>query len=113
MAPVLILTVAKETNAKNAPNYTYQYDTGQSVAHLTFQAMHEELFVHQMSGFDKAKARKLFSLVNDYKPLTVFAIGYIDNYHKLTQSLQKMELSERKRNDFNEFVFEEKFGNKS
>ena len=50
-APVLIVAVAKKNyvyNDKN--NFHYLYDTGQAVAHLTFQACTEGLFVHQMGG---------------------------------------------------------------
>ena len=44
LAPVLILNCARITNEDGIPNGTWQYDTGQSVAHLSFQAMEEGLF---------------------------------------------------------------------
>ncbi|MEI6750207.1 MAG: nitroreductase family protein, partial [Bacteroidota bacterium] len=49
-APVLMLAIGKETNAKGEPNGSYSYDVGQAVAYLTMQAMAEDLYVHQMGG---------------------------------------------------------------
>ena len=113
LAPVLVLVAGNKVDAKSRPNATFQYDTGQSVAYLAIQAMHEGLFMHQMGGFDKSKAISNFSIDDNYAPIAVFAIGYISTPDKLPESYQKMETAERKRNDFEEFVFEEEFGRKS
>ena len=113
LAPVLAVVVGNKVNAKNKPNATFQYDTGQSVAYLAIQAMHEGLFMHQMSGFDKSTAVKNFSIDDDHAPIAMFAIGYISSHEKLPENLQKMEKAERDRKDYNDFVFEEEFGRKS
>ncbi len=113
LAPVLVMVSGKEVNSKGKPNATYQYDTGQSVAYLTFQATHLGLHMHQMSGFSKSKAIDNFSIDEDHKPIAVFALGYISTPDKLPGDLQEMEKKERERNDFDDFVFEEKFDNKS
>lgn len=102
-APLLIITVGKQNN-------TYQYDVGQSVAHLTFQASHDGLFVHQMAGFSPEKARKFFDIPEFYDALTAIAVGYIGDYTILPERMQKSELAERERKEINEFVFSEKFG---
>lgn len=109
-APVLVLVIGKQVDAKNRPNGTFQYDTGQSVAYLTFQAMHEGLFTHQMSGFKKSKAIENFSIEKDHTPIAAFALGYLSAPDQLPEKLQEMERSERSRKSFEDFVFEEKFG---
>lgn len=112
-APVLVLVIGKEIDAKDKPNDTFKYDTGQSVAYLTFQAMHEGLFMHQMSGFSKTKAIENFSIENNYQPIAVFALGYVSSPDQLPEKLQEMERSERSRKSFEDFVFEERFNKKS
>src|SRR4051812_10829344 len=52
-ASVLMISVAaKNFEHHNKPNAHYAYDTGASVAHLTFEAAARGLYVHQMAGFD-------------------------------------------------------------
>lgn len=105
-APVLIIAVGKE-------NQTYQYDLGQSVAHMTFQAASEGLYVHQMAGFKQEKAREIFEIPEFYDAITAIAIGYMGDYTILPERMQKSELAERERKEISEFVFSGKFGQKS
>ena len=112
--PVLMLSIGKKVlSRRNTPNSYFQYDTGQSVAHLTFEAMYQGLFVHQMAGFDPEKAIREFNIPMDYQPLTVIALGYIADPSSLPPDLKKRELAERKRKDFDELVFSVTFGQKS
>lgn len=94
-------------------NDWFKYDVGQSLAHLSFQATHEGLFVHQMAGFDREIARQLFDIPRDYEAITAFAIGNIGDYKILHPNLQKSEVEERERKSIGEFVFSNKFGKKS
>lgn len=110
LVPVFILNCGKLTNADGDPNATWQYDTGQSVAHLSFQAMQEGLFVHQMSGFDALKAAELFALPEDVQAISVTAIGYIGEASMLHPRMQKSELAERERKEMDTFVFSGSFG---
>lgn len=113
-APVLMLAICKKTSAKTGKaNDWCRYDVGQSVAHLTFQASYEGLFVHQMGGFDTEKSRKLFLIPDDYEAVTAIAVGFIGDYQLLDPRLQKSELAERERKNSVEFVFSNKFGEKS
>jgi hypothetical protein len=109
-APVLILNCAKTTNDKGKQNGTWQYDLGQAVAHLSIQAMDDELYVHQMSGFDAKKAGELFELPPDVKAVSVSALGYIGDPGILHPRMQKSERAVRERKDLDTFVFSEKFG---
>lgn len=107
-APVLIISCGT-TDFNNRQMYTYSYDVGQSVAYLTVQATSEGLFVHQMSGFDRDKAKELFNLPENVEPISAIAIGYIGNPEILNEKLKLMEMSERVRKDFDKFIFTEKF----
>lgn len=113
-APVLILAIGKKTSAKTGKtNDWFKYDVGQAAAHLTFQASFEGLFVHQMGGFDAVKATELFLIPDDFEALTTIALGYQGDYTVLHPNQQKMELAHRERKNTGEFVFSNKFGEKS
>jgi nitroreductase len=113
-APVLLLSIGKKTRGKrNTGNFYYAYDTGQSVAHLSIEAVFQGLYVHQMAGFVPDTAIRLFSIPEDYQPLTVVAIGYPGNPDLLPEELQESELAERTRKEFDEFVFSGTFGDKT
>lgn len=113
-AHVLILACGKKNYShNNTPNPTYLYDVGQSVAHMSVQAMHEGVYIHQMAGFSAEKARELFGIPEEYDPVTVLAMGYIGNPDTLSDELKEREIQERTRKHFTEFVFEDQFGKKS
>ena len=112
-APLLILNIGQSVNSKGDKNNVYRYDVGQSVAHLTFQAIKDDLYVHQMTGFDPKKAEELFEIPENYHAISVMAIGYLGDPSMLHERMQKAEMAERVRKPLDEFVFEGKFGNKS
>jgi nitroreductase len=114
LAPVLVLSVGKKTSSKsNKPNTVYKYDVGQSVAYITFQAMHEGLYVHQMGGFDASSAAKFFTIPNDYEVITAFAIGYKGAPELLEDNFRDMEKTARTRIALDEMVFTSQFGETS
>lgn len=113
-APLAGITVGRINGLKSGkPSDWYKYDVGQSVAHMSFQATHEGLYVHQMGGFDRDKARELFQIPEGFEAITAFAIGYIGDYKVLHPNLQKSELAERTRKNTEEFIFSNNFGEKS
>ena len=113
-APLVLLAIGKTGSKKSGnENLWFKYDVGSSVAHLTFQATHEGLWVHQMGGFDAEKAMELFDVPEGYEAISVFALGYMGGYKVLHPNLQKLELAERERKNMDTFVFSNKFGEKS
>ena len=113
-APLAGITVGRINGLKTGkPSEWYKYDVGQAVAHMSFQATHEGLYVHQMGGFDQEKARELFNIPDGFEAITAFAIGNIGDYKVLHPNLQKSELAERTRKNMDEFIFSNKFGEKS
>lgn len=109
-APVLILNCSRIASDDGEAYATWQYDTGQAVAHLSIQAMAEGLYVHQMSGFNALKAAELFSLPDNVRAISVTAIGYIGDPAMLHPRMQKSEIAGRERKELGTFVFSEEFG---
>ena len=111
-APVLILALARKSSSKNPgkENHSAKYDLGQALAFLTFQAMSEGLYVHQMGGFDLSKAAELFEVPADFHVVTISATGYIGDPEVLHPNLKKMEYAPRTRQPLAEMVFSETFG---
>lgn len=111
LAPVLVISIGKKVSSKgNKPNNVYQYDLGQSVAHLTVQATEEGLFMHQMGGFDPKKAAEIFDIPEEYQATTVFAIGHKGEPQLLDGDFEDMEKGPRERMSLADMVFEGKFG---
>jgi nitroreductase len=110
-APVLLLSVAKLTfESTGELNRHALHDVGQAIANLTFQAMESGLVVHQMAGFDVAKARREFSIPQDYEPVAVAAIGYPGNSAELPEKLRKRDASPPQRKPLTSFVFDGGWG---
>jgi nitroreductase len=113
-APLVMLAIGKtDSNKSGNENLWFKYDVGQSVAHLTFQATHDGLWVHQMGGFNSQKAKALFDIPEGYEVVTAVAIGYMGDYKILHPNLQKPEVAKRERKSTDTFVFSNKFGEKS
>ena len=66
--------------------------------------------MHQIAGFDVEKARREFSIPQDYEPVAVAAIGYPGNSAGLPEKLRKKETSPRKRKPLTSFVFDGDWG---
>ena len=66
-APVLIINAARTTfSHNNSPNPVALYDLGASAATMCYQAIALGIFTHQMAGYDRDVARKLFGVPDDY-----------------------------------------------
>jgi nitroreductase len=109
-APLLLLSVAKLTLESGELNRHAFHDVGQAIANLTFQATMSGLVVHQMAGFDTEKARREFSIPQDYDPVAAAAIGYPGNPEELPEKLREREAASRARKPLSDFVFEGGWG---
>jgi nitroreductase len=104
-APVLALGLTRTIFDKNErPNPHAGHDLGQAIAYLTFEATRHDLFVHQMAGIHPDKARELYDIPKDYKPMTMFAIGYKGQPESLDGKLQKQETTSRSRKSLDEII---------
>jgi nitroreductase len=113
-APALMLSIAKLTfDANGAPNRHALYDVGQAVASLAIQATALGLEIHQMGGFDAARARAEFSIPEGYEPVAAIAVGYPGDPESLPESLRARARAPRTRREPTEFVFTGRWGQTS
>lgn len=77
-APVVGLIACRKQSQIFAgnPNAHAEYDCGAAMAMFSLQATELGLFVHQMAGFDAAKATAETVLPEGFSVLTMFALGY-------------------------------------
>ena len=64
------------SNKEGKPNTHAFHDVGSASAQLSFQAVADGLYVHQMAGFDANKAREVFHIPDDWQAVAAIAIGY-------------------------------------
>lgn len=103
-AAVLIVAVAEVTNDEGAPMSHAVYDLGQAVAHLSVQAHHDGLVVHQMSGFHRDQISELVGLDDRFIPMTVIALGELGDLAQLPEQLRHRETAPRTRRPMAETV---------
>jgi len=109
-APLLMLVSAKTTFSQTGkPNRHAWYDTGAAMANLATQATKEGLYLHQMAGFDPAKASELFQIPSDFEAVALVAIGYQGDPVQLPANLQEKENAPRVRKPISETAFEGKW----
>lgn len=103
-AAVLIVAVAETVDADSNPISHAIYDLGQAVAHLSVQAHHDGLVVHQMSGFVADQVREFADLDERFTPMTVVALGELGDITALPEPLQEREVAPRVRRALDETV---------
>lgn len=104
-APVIMIAVAKLHDVPGKEHNSF-YDLGMAVGNLMTQATHLGLIVHQMAGFDGAKAREQLNIPEGYVPLAMIAVGYRGSADTLNAVLHARELAPRTRKSLEEFAFE-------
>ncbi len=110
-ASVLLIVATQPHPARSPrPNPYAHYDVGQAMAHLSIQAMACGLYIHQMGGFRRAKAREVLAIPDDYEPVVSAAIGYLADPSVLPQEIQQRELDPRARNPLSKQVFSGMWG---
>ncbi len=110
-APVLMLSIARVTFAHNDKTNRHAFhDVGQAAALLCVQATAMGLFVHQMAGFDIAKARKTFAIPEGHEPVAAIAVGHPADAAAISKSEREREQAPRERKPLAEFVFSGSWG---
>jgi nitroreductase len=109
--PVLALGCIVEKFAHNGkPNAAAQHDLGLASATLTMEATSRGLVVHQMIGIQPDKAREVYAIPADVRPLTALAIGYLGDVTAIDEKLRERDTTPRSRKTQAEFVFGGTFG---
>ena len=110
-APLLVLvSAALKFATDGSENLHAVYDCGFAVGNITAQATALDLWVHQMAGFDRAKARQVFHVPEGCEPIVVLAIGYYGDPAGLPENRRTQEAGPRSRKAFSEIVFEGEWG---
>ena len=112
-APVLMIAVSRLNFQNGTPNRNAFYDTGAATALLSVEATARGLAVHQMAGFDHAKAKKVFEISDDCEPIAAIAIGYPGDPNSLPEKLRDREVAPRTRKPLSEFVMSGRWGHTS
>lgn len=104
-ASVLIVNVAEVSDDAGAPRPFASYDLGQAVAHLSVQAHHSGLHVHQMGGVEREALHAAFGLDDRFEVQTVSAIGVVASPDALAdESARAREIAPRGRKALEEIV---------
>ncbi|HKO04328.1 MAG TPA: nitroreductase family protein [Candidatus Acidoferrales bacterium] len=110
-APVLAISVARTKFQHNgAPNRHAQHDVGAASAFLALEATSLGLAVHQMGGFDTARARESYSIPADFEPMAAMAIGYPGHPDSLSEKHRAGETAPRLRRPISDFVYSGNWG---
>jgi nitroreductase len=103
-AAALILVAAKPTRDDGSIHGDYQFDCGLAVAQLVIETHDRGLVAHQMTGFDKDKARTNLEMASELVPVVVIAIGKQDAPEKLPAAMAEREVAPRDRKPLEELV---------
>ncbi|SDS45938.1 nitroreductase family protein [Actinoplanes derwentensis] len=95
-ASALIIAAAQTTAPDGTGRPWAIYDTGQAVAHLSVQAQHDGIAVHQLGGFDAARITALLDQPG-LTPLVVLAVGRRDEFGVLAEPFAARETAPRDR----------------
>lgn len=92
-APVLIALISRTTFAYNGkPNRWNGFDAGCAWGFLALEARRQGLYAHAMGGFDKAKAKAVLNVPEDYEVYAMIALGELGDTSVLPQELAEREL---------------------
>jgi nitroreductase len=106
-ASVIILSLAKKKYDDGKLNFYAPHDVGAANATLALQAQSMGIYSHLMGGFDKNKTIQNLNIDSEeYEPVVLIALGYVDSPEKLTESLAKREIAPRKRKAVSEITRE-------
>jgi nitroreductase len=103
-ASALVVNIVEEVTEEGKPLSASHYDVGQAAAHLSIQATHMGLVVHQMGGFDKDGMHRALGLDDRHRPIVAMAIGVTGDMSDLPENIQVREVATRQRKPLGEVV---------
>ena len=112
LAPILICAITKKTYSDNGVyNKLHFHDLGAANENMFLESFNQDLIMHEMGGFDREKAREVFSIPDDYEIGIMIAIGYQDSHEILPERFKGKINSPRERKPLSEIAFLEEIGN--
>jgi nitroreductase len=109
-APVLILACAEIADENGKPNPVALHDLGLANENLLLQIRSLGYNCRPMGGFDKEKARLLFGLPDNIKPVITVAVGYPKKLSTLPEDILEEEKRPRVRNEIQSWVHINEWG---
>ncbi|MFF1879451.1 nitroreductase family protein [Leifsonia sp. NPDC058230] len=103
-ASVLIVALAEVIDSDGNARRWATYDLGQAIAHLSIQAHHDGLHVHQMGGFVVEGLRSAFDIDDRFLPVSITALGTLGDPDALPEVLRARELAPRTRTALDDLV---------
>jgi nitroreductase len=112
-APILICAITKKTYSDNENyNRLHFHDLGAANENMFLESFNQGLIMHEMGGFDRDKAGKVFNIPDEYEIGIMIAIGYQDSHEILPERYREKANSPRERKPLSEITFIEELGNK-
>lgn len=96
-ASALVVAAAATVGSEGDDRPWAVYDTGQAVAHLSLQAEHEGLSVHQLGGFDRDALSAVLASPGTVVPVVVLVVGRHDAAVRLEEPFAAREAAVRTR----------------
>jgi nitroreductase len=111
-APILICALTKKYYSDNGIyNKLHFHDLGAANENMFLESFNQGLIMHEMGGFDRDKARRVFNVPDEYEIGIMVAIGYQDSHDILPKRYKEKAFSPRERKSLSEIVFLEELGN--
>ena len=111
-APILICALTKKYYSDNGIyNKLHFHDLGAANENMFLESFNQGLIMHEMGGFDRDKARRVFNVPDEYEIGIMVAIGYQDSHDILPERYKEKAFSPRERKSLSEIAFLEELGN--
>ena len=108
-APILICAITKKTYSDTGTyNKLHFHDLGAANENMFLESFNQGLIMHEMGGFDRDKARKVFNISDEYEIGIMIAIGYQDSHQILPERYREKAFSPRERKPLSKIAFFEK-----
>ena len=108
-APVLIAVASQKKFPKGDDlNPTHAFDAGTAWGYLALEAARKGLIAHAMGGFNRAKAKEVLSLPDDFEVHAIVAVGYHGHIDQLDEKYHEREKPSN-RKTIEEFIHEGTF----
>ena len=112
-APILICAITRRTYSDTGNyNRLHFHDLGAANENMFLESFNQGLIMHEMGGFDRDKARRVFNIPDEYEIGIMIAIEYQDSHEILPERYREKAKSPRERKQLSEIAFLEEFGNK-
>jgi len=105
-APILICAITKKYYSDNGIyNKLHFHDLGVANENMFLESFNQGLIMHEMGGFDRDKARRVFNVPDEYEIGVMIAIGYQDSHDILPERYKEKAFSPRERKPLSEIAF--------